>query len=117
MSTAFAQQKDSIAFSINESRALVDSWLTLPKVIEVKDSLERKVSILEAENKECENLNGMYKEQNKNYHFYAETMSKEIDKQDVKIEKLTFWNKFWRGATGGVAAVLGGALIYEEIKN
>lgn len=116
MSTAFAQQEDSIKFSINESRALIDAHLNLPKVIAIKDSLESKVNILEKENKDCENLNGMYKEQNKNYHFYAETMSKEVDKQDGEIKKLRFWNKIWRGISAGASALFGGSIIYDRIK-
>lgn len=117
MSTAFAQQEDSIKFSINESRALVDAHLTAPKLVEVIDSLKSSNKIIENRLKESENLNGMYKEQNKNYHFYAETMSKEIDKQDEKVKKLEFWKKFWKNMTGAVGLTGAGLIIVNEIKD
>lgn len=117
MSTAFAQQKDSVKFSINEGKALVDAWLSLPGFVEINDSLKSANKIIDNRLKDCEDLNEMYREQNKNYHFYAETMSKEIDKQDEKIKKLDFWRKFWKNMTGAVGLTGAGLIIVNEIKD
>lgn len=94
------QQKDSIKFSIDESRALVDAWNTLPKVCEINDSLNSKVGILESQIEACEQLKDSYKEQNKNYQHYSEVISNEIDKQDKELEKANKWRYRWRGLFG-----------------
>lgn len=117
MSTVSAQQKDSIDFSIDESRAVVDAWLTLPKFVQINDSLKKANEILESQINDCEDLKGSYREQNKNYQFYAETMATEIDKQDKKIKKLNFWLKFWKGMTGGVGLVGSTVIIVKEVKD
>ena len=94
------QQKDSIKFSITESRALVDAWNTLPKVCEINDSLNSKVGILQSQVEACEQLKDSYKEQNKNYQHYSEVISNEIDKQDKELEKANKWRYRWRGLAG-----------------
>lgn len=117
ISTVSGQTKDSIVFSTNEARVLVDAWLTLPKYVEIVDSLNKKEEKYIREIKDCEDLNSSYKEQNKNYQFYSETMSSELDKQDNQIRKLKFWNRFWRGATGVVGLTGGTLIIIKELKD
>lgn len=117
LSTVSGQTKDSIGFSINESRAVVDAWLTLPKYVQIVDSLNKKEEKYIRQIKDCEDLNSSYKEQNKNYQFYSETMSSELDKQDKEIRKLKFWGRFWRGATGVVGVTGGIIIIIKELKD
>lgn len=115
-STAFGQTEDSIKFSINESKCLVDAWQTLPGIVKINDSLKEANSILQFDLNQCESLKNEYKQQNKNYQSYSETISKEIDKQDEKIKKLEFWRKFWKNMTGAVGLTGSGLIIVNEIK-
>lgn len=115
-STAFGQTEDSIKFSINESKCLVDAWQTLPGIVKINDSLKEANAILQFDLNQCESLKNEYKQQNKNYQAYAKTISEEIDKQDIKLKRSEKWRKIWRKSTawtGSIAAIL---VSYEIIK-
>ena len=114
--TVSGQTKDSIKFSIEESRNLVDAWQTLPNYVIIVDSLRSAEVILRNDVKRCNELKNDYKEQNKSYQKYAEDISKEIDKQDVKLKRSEKWRLIWRKSTawtGSIAAIL---ITYEIIK-
>jgi len=88
----------------------------LPGIVKINDSLKEANSILQFDLNQCESLKNEYKQQNKNYQSYSETISKEIDKQDEKIKKLEFWRKFWKNMTGAVGLTGSGLIIVNEIK-
>lgn len=111
------QTKDSIKFSIEESRNLIDAWQTLPNYVIIVDSLRSAEVILKNDIERCNELKNDYKAQNKAYQKYAEDISKEIDKQDKKIKKLNFWIRFWKGMTGGVGLVCSTVIIIKEVKD
>lgn len=115
-STAFGQTEDSIKFSINESKCLVDAWQTLPRILHINDSLKEANTILQFDLKQCESVKNDYKTQNKNYQSYAETISKEIDKQDIQFKRSEKWRKIWKKSTQWTSSIAAILISYEIIK-
>ena len=103
-------QKDSIKFSIEESRALIDSYLNYPLCLELNDSCETKTKILERDLLAVQELNKYYKDTKEvEQEFRKESLrySKEIES---KLNDANKWRYFWRRATAFVS-LIGGTLI------
>lgn len=103
-------QKDSIKFSIEESRALIDAYLNYPLCLELSDSCEVKTKILQRDLLAVQELNKYYKETKViEQEFRKESLryTKEIE---GKLNDANKWRYFWRRATGFVS-LIGGTLI------
>ena len=103
-------QKDSIKFSIEESRALIDAYLNYPLCLELNDSCEVKNKILARDLLAVQELNKYYKETKEvEQEFRKESLryTKEIE---GKLNDANKWRYFWRRATGFVS-LIGGTLI------
>ena len=103
-------QKDSIKFSIEESRALIDAYLNYPLCLELNDSCEVKNKILERDLLAVQELNKYYKETKVvEQEFRKESLryTKEIE---GKLNDANKWRYFWRRATGFIS-LIGGTLI------
>jgi hypothetical protein len=103
-------QKDSIKFSIEESRALIDAYLNYPLCLELNDSCEVKTKILQRDLLAVQELNKYYKETKVvEQEFRKESLrySKELE---TKLNDANKWRYFWRRATGFIS-LIGGTLI------
>ena len=103
-------QKDSIKFSIDESRALIDAYLNYPLCLELNDSCEVKTKILERDLLAVQQLNKYYKDSKEvEQEFRKESLryTKEIE---GKLNDANKWRYFWRRATGFIS-LMGGTLI------
>jgi hypothetical protein len=103
-------QKDSIKFSIEESRALIDAYLNYPLCLELNDSCEVKNKILARDLIAVQELNKYYKETKEvEQEFRKESLrySKELE---TKLNDANKWKYFWRRATGFIS-LIGGTLI------
>jgi hypothetical protein len=103
-------QKDSIKFSIEESRALIDAYLNYPLCLEINDSCEVKNKILQRDLLAVQELNKYYKDSKEvEQEFRKESLryTKEIE---GKLNDANKWRYFWRRATGFVS-LIGGTLI------
>ena len=103
-------QKDSIKFSIEESRALIDAYLNYPLCLELNDSCEVKNKILARDLIAVKELNKYYKEtkvQEQEFRKESLRYSKELE---TKLNDANKWKYFWRRATAFVS-LIGGTLI------
>lgn len=103
-------QKDSIKFSIEESRALIDAYLNYPLCLELNDSCEVKNKILTRDLIAVKELNKYYKEtkvQEQEFRKESLRYAKEIE---GKLNDANKWRYFWRRATGFIS-LIGGTLI------
>jgi hypothetical protein len=103
-------QKDSIKFSIEESRALIDAYLNYPLCLELNDSCEVKNKILARDLIAVKELNKYYKEtkvQEQEFRKESLQYSKELE---TKLNDANKWRYFWRRATAFVS-LIGGTLI------
>lgn len=103
-------QKDSVKFSIEESRALIDAYLNYPLCLELNDSCEVKNKILARDLIAVKELNKYYKEtkvQEQEFRKESLRYSKELE---TKLNDANKWKYFWRRATVFVS-LIGGTLI------
>jgi hypothetical protein len=103
-------QKDSIKFSIEESRALIDAYLNYPLCLELNDSCEVKTKILEKDLLAVQELNKYYKDSKEvEQEFRKESLryTKEIE---GKLNDANKWRVIWRRATG-IVSLIGGTVI------
>jgi len=103
-------QKDSIKFSIEESRALIDAYLNYPLCLELNDSCEVKNKILERDLLAVQELNKYYKETKVvEQEFRKESLryTKEIE---GKLNDANKWRLIWMRATG-IVSLIGGTVI------
>jgi len=103
-------QKDSIKFSIEESRALIDAYLNYPLCLEINDSCEVKNKILQRDLLAVQELNKYYKDSKVvEQEFRKESLryTKEIE---GKLNDANKWRLIWRRATG-IVSLIGGTVI------
>jgi hypothetical protein len=109
-------QKDSIKFSIEESRALIDAYLNYPLCLGIVDSCEVKTKILERDLKAVQELNKYYKdskEVEKEFRKESLRYTKEIE---GKLNDANKWRRIWRRATGIISLIGGTIITYNYIK-
>ena len=115
MSIAFAQ-KDSIKFSIEESRALIDAYLNYPLCLEMNDSCEIKTKILEKDLIAVQELNKYYKETKEQEQEYRKESTKYTKELEDKLSSANKWKYFWRRTTGLVSLVGATIITYNHLK-
>ena len=103
-------QKDSIKFSIEESRALIDAYLNYPLCIELNDSCEVKNKILERDLLAVQELNKYYKDSKEAEQEFRKESLRYTKEIEGKLNDANKWRYFWRRATGFIS-LIGGTLI------
>lgn len=109
-------QKDSIKFSIEESRALIDAYLNYPLCLVIVDSCEVKNKILERDLLAVQELNKYYKdskEVEKEFRKESLRYTKEIE---GKLNDANKWRRIWRRTTGIISLIGGTIITYNYIK-
>lgn len=114
MSIAFGQ-KDSIKFSIEESRALIDAYLNYPLCLELNDSCEIKTKILEKDLVALQELNKYYKETKEQEQEFRKESLKQTKELEGKLSDANKWKNFWKKATGFISLVCGSIITYNYI--
>jgi hypothetical protein len=111
MSTAFGQ-KDSIKFSIEESRALIDAYLNYPLCLELNDSCEIKNKILEKDLVAVQELNKYYKETKVQEQEFRKDSLKQTKELENKLIDANKWKHFWKKSTGFISLMCASVLTY-----
>ena len=115
MSIAFAQ-KDSIKFSIEESRVLIDAYLNYPLCLEMNDSCEIKTKILEKDLLVVKELNKYYKETKEQEQEYRKESTKYTKELEDKLTTANKWKYFWR-RTSRLVSLIGATIVtYNHLK-
>ena len=109
-------QKDSIKFSIEESRALIDAYLNYPLCLELNDSCEIKTKILEKDLIAVQELNKYYKETKEQEQEYRKESTKYTKELEDKLNSANKWRYFWRRTTGLVSLVGATIITYNHLK-
>ena len=108
-------QKDSVKFSIEESRALIDAYLNYPLCLELNDSCEVKTKILERDLLAVQELNKYYKDTKvQEQEFRKESLQYKKELED-KLNDANKWRYFWRSATGFITLIGGTIITYNYL--
>lgn len=113
---ASAQQKDSIKYSVNESKALIDAYLNYEPALNALDSCEVKSLILTNDLKASIDLCKSYKEKAADERKYRELADKTINELNEDNLKANKWRYRWRSITGFFAATTLTLIGYELVK-
>ena len=103
-------QKDSIKFSIEESRALIDAYLNYPLCLELNDSCEVKNNILARDLILVQELNKYYKETKQQEQEFRKESLRYTKEIEDKLNDANKWRLIWRRATGFIS-LIGGTII------
>lgn len=115
MSIVFGQ-KDSIKFSIEESKVLIDAYLNYPLCLELNDSCEIKTKILEKDLIVVKELNKYYKETKEQEQEYRKESTKYTKELEDKLSSANKWRYFWRRTTYLVSLVGATIITYNHLK-
>jgi len=108
-------QKDSIKFSIEESRALIDAYLNYPLCIELNDSCEVKNKILQRDLLAVQELNKYYKDSKEAEKEFRKESFRNTKEIEGKLNDANKWRYFWRRATGFVSLIGGTIITYNYL--
>ena len=115
LSIQSVKAQDSIKYDINESKALVDSYLNLPRFVELYDSSEAQIvkykSNAVADSimlKSCEDLRLSEKG-------LIELQKQQSDELKSEVKKLNNRKKFWK-ITSGILSIPASITIYNLVR-
>jgi len=108
-------QKDSVKFSIEESRTLIDAYLNYPLCLELNDSCEVKNKILQRDLLAVQELNKYYKDTKvQEQEFRKQSLQYKKELED-KLNDANKWRYFWRSATGFISLIGGTIITYNYL--